>query len=101
MDQMSFWKKLGLFNPMGSILFDPRGVIVNFEDGNIFYKSQEFDETMLNFKQFVGIVRSIIPIVEEEKRSFWNTFSTIIYLTMTIFTILIFLPWDQETVDKI
>jgi len=55
---------------MGSILFDPRGVIVNFEDGNIFYKSQEFDETMLNFKQFVGIVRSIIPIVEEEKRSF-------------------------------
>ena len=50
-----------------SITFDSKGVVVGCEDGNICHHSQEFDEIILNFQQFVGIVRSTIPIVEEER----------------------------------
>ena len=42
---------------------------MSFEDGNIFDQSQELDKTMLDFKQFIGIVRSTIPIVEEEREA--------------------------------
>jgi len=52
---------------------------------------------MLNFKQYVGIVRSTILIVEEEREVFFETiFPTIIY-----FDDLNFSSWDQEAVDKI
>ena len=57
------------YNGIHSIIFDSRGVIVNCENGNIFDHSQELDKTMLNFKQFVGIVRSTIPLVEKEREA--------------------------------
>jgi len=63
-----FLKETGIvqFYGIHSIIFNSRGVIVNFKDVKIFYQSQELDKIMLNLKQFVGIVRSTIPIVEEE-----------------------------------
>jgi len=71
-----FLKETGIlrYYSIHSIIFDSRGVIVNFEDGETFRHSQEFDETILNFKQFVGIVRSTIPIVEEERRPLRHIF---------------------------
>jgi len=58
------------FYGIHSIIFDSRGVVVSFQgDGDIFHQSEELDKTMLNFKQFIGIVRSTIPIVEEERET--------------------------------
>jgi len=66
-----FLKEIGILQCywIHSFIFDSRGVVVSFQEGDIFYQSQEFDKTMLNFKQFVGIVRSTIPIVEEEREA--------------------------------
>jgi len=50
-------------------------IVVNFQDGKIFDQSQELDKTMLNFKKFIGIVRSTIPIVGEERSLFSQQFS--------------------------
>jgi len=44
-----------------------KGNCCNCEDGKIFYQSQELDKTMLNFKQFVGIVRSTQLLKKKEK----------------------------------
>ena len=75
-----------MFNDKGSIPLSSiqEGLlsIVSFQDGNIFDQSQEFDKTMLNFKQCVGIVRSTIPIVEEEREVFETHFQQ-----LSIFTI--------------
>jgi len=66
-----FLKETGFvqYNGIHPIIFDSRGVVVSFEDGNICHHSQELDEIILNFKQFVGIVTSTISIVEEERET--------------------------------
>ena len=66
-----FLKETGYlhYNGIHSIIFDSRGVVVSLENGNNFDQSQELDETMLNFKQFIGKVRSTISIVEEERET--------------------------------
>jgi len=71
-----FLKETGIlrWDSLDYLIFDSRGVVVNFEEGETFRHSQEFDETMLNFKQFIGIVRSSIPIVEEERRPLRHIF---------------------------
>ena len=55
------------YHSKNEIIFDSRGVALYLEEGNIHGNAQEFDENILNFKQFIGTVRSTIPIVEEER----------------------------------
>ena len=67
-----FLKETGILRwySLDYFIFDSRGVVVSFQgDGDIFHQSEELDKTMLNFKQFIGIVRSTIPIVEEERET--------------------------------
>ena len=67
-----FLKETGFlrYHSIHSVIFDSRGVVVTFQgDCDICHHSQEFDETILKFKQFVGIVRSTISIVEEEREA--------------------------------
>jgi len=67
-----FLKEIGILRcySLDYFIFDSRGVIFDIEYGETSHHSQEFDKTMLNFKQFVGIVRSTISIVEEERKHF-------------------------------
>jgi len=67
-----FLKETGILRcySLDYLIFDSRGVVFDIEYGETFRHSEEFDEIMLNFKQFIGIVRSTIPIVEEERKHF-------------------------------
>jgi len=69
-----------------SIIIDSREIVVNLkmEIYLIILKNLIESKTMLNFNQFVGKVRSTIPIVEEKREVFETIFPTI-FITIIYF----------------
>ena len=81
-------------NGIHSIIFDSRRVVVNLkmEIYLIILKSLIESKTMLNFNQFVGIVRSTIPIVEEKREAFETIFPTIFITIIYFYDFIFFFP---------